>query len=60
MFNVYISKLVLRIFCFDKTEVSEQPKCVISSLNAMAIRDQRQANVSKQSTIIVGIDVAPP
>ena len=32
----------------------------ISALNVMAICDQRHANVSKQTTLLAGDDVAPP
>ena len=33
---------------------------IISALNVIAIRDKRQANVSKQTTILAGVDVPPP
>ena len=42
-------------------EVSEQPKCLISALNVIAIRDKRHAaNVSKQTTLLAGVDVPLP
>ena len=37
----------------------EQPKRQISALNVMAIRVQRHANVSKQPTLLDGLDVSP-
>ena len=37
----------------------EQPKRQISALNVMAIRVQRHANVSKQETLLEGLDVSP-
>ena len=36
----------------------EQPKCQISALNVMAIRVKRHANVSKQATLLDGLDVS--
>ena len=44
----------------DIREGSEQLKGQSSSFNAMAIRVQRQANVSKQTTLLDGVDVGPP
>ena len=41
-------------------EVSEQPRGETPALNVMAIRDQRHANVSKQRTLLVAVDVALP
>ena len=32
----------------------------ISALNVMVIRGQRHINVSKQTTLFAGVDVAPP
>ena len=60
--NFHITRLVLQIFRIksDITEVSEQPKCQLSALNVKAIRDQRHTNVSKQTTLLAGDDVAPP
>ena len=62
IFNFHITRLVLQIFWnkSDITEVSEQPKCQLSALNVMAIRDQRHENVSKQTTLLAGDDVTPP
>ena len=40
--------------------ILEQPKRQIFALNVMAIRDQRHVNKSKQTTSLVGFDVAPP
>ena len=37
----------------------EQPKRQTFALNAMAIRVQRHANVSKQATLLDGLDVSP-
>ena len=42
------------------TEVLEQPRGKTHALNVMAIRDQRHANVSKQRTLLVEVDVALP
>ena len=33
---------------------------LISVLNVIAIRDQRHTNVSKQTALLAGDDVAPP
>ena len=41
------------------TEGLEQPRGGTPALN-MAIRDQRHANVSKQRTLLAGVDVSPP
>ena len=51
IFNFHITWLVLRIFSIksDITEVSEEPEYHISALN-----------VSKQTTLVAGVDVAPP
>ena len=37
----------------------EQPKRQISARNVMARRVQRHANVSKQATLLDGLDVSP-
>ena len=37
-----------------------QPRGENPALNIMAIRDRRHANVSKQRTLLVDVDVAPP
>ena len=37
----------------------EQPKRQISALNVMAIRVQLHANVSKQATLLDGLDISP-
>ena len=60
--DFHITRLILQILRIksDITEVSEQPKCQLSVLNVMAICDQRHANVSKQTTLLAGDDVAPP
>ena len=62
IFDFHITRLVLQIFSIKSyiTEVSEQPKCQLSALNAMAICDHCHANVSKQTTLLAGDDVAPP
>ena len=44
----------------DITEVSEEPKRQISVLNIMGIRVKRHTNVSKQTTLLDGVDVGPP
>ena len=44
----------------DITEVSEWPKCQISTLNVMGILYQRHIAVSKQTTLLAGADVGPP
>ena len=44
----------------DITEVSEWPKHPISALNNMAIHVQRHAKVSKQTTILNGVDIGQP
>ena len=33
---------------------------IFRAFNALEVRDQRQANVSKQTTLLAGVDVAPP
>ena len=38
----------------------EQPRGGTPALNVMAIRGQRHANVSKQTTLLADVDVAPP
>ena len=54
IFDFHITRLVLQIHVFqiksDIPKVSEQPNYQLSTLNAMAICDQRHANVSKQTT----------
>ena len=44
--------------CFCLVAVSEQLGCGTPALNVMEIRDQRQANVSKQRTLLADVDVA--
>ena len=39
------------------TDLLEQPE---EELNVMTIRGQRHANVSKQTTLLADVDVAPP
>ena len=60
--NFHLSCLVFRIILIksDITEVSEWPKRQISVLYAMTIRDQRHTNVSKQTTLLDGVDVVHP
>ena len=52
---------MLQIFLIksDITEVSYKPKCQLSALNVMAIRDERHANVNKQTTLLACDDDAP-
>ena len=38
----------------------EQPKCQIPAFNVMKICARRQLNVSKQRTLLDGVDVGPP
>ena len=59
--NFHLTWLVFRISGIKAgiTEVSEQSKRQISALNVIAIRDQRHANVSKQTTVWDGVDVGP-
>ena len=50
--------LIFRIkYC--QTEVLEQPGGGPPAPNFMAVRDQRQENVSKQNTLLADVDVAP-
>ena len=60
--NFYITWLVFWIFSIilDITEGWEQPKRHIPAFNAMTIRARRQTNVSKQTTLLDGVDVVPP
>ena len=50
--------------CFSSLHITSkvlvQPKCLIFALNVMVIRGQRHINVSKQTTLLAGVDVAPP
>ena len=61
-FIQHLTRLVFRILVIKSnlTEVSEQPRGETPALNVMAIRDQGHANASKQKTLLVDIDVAPP
>ena len=54
--------LVFHIFRVKQylTEVLEQPRGGTPTLNVMALRDQLDANVSKQRTLLADIDFAPP
>ena len=62
IFIQHINRLVFWILVIKSnlTEVSEQPRGEIPALNVMAKRDQLHANVSKQTTLLVDVDVAPP
>ena len=42
------------------TEGLEQPKRQFPALNVMAIHGHRHANISKQATLLGGVDVDPP
>ena len=53
-------KMAAPIIGSNITEVSDRPKCQISALNVIAIRVQRHANASKQTTLLAGVDVDPP
>ena len=44
----------------DITEGWEQPKRQIPAFNVMTICARRQINVSKQTTLLDGVDVGPP
>ena len=59
IFNFYLTWQVFQIFWIKSniTEGLEQPKRQILTLNVMAIRVQRHANVSKQATLLDGVDV---
>ena len=58
LYQIMIVFLIFEIkYCL--TEVLEQPGGGTLALNVMAIRDQRQANVSKQRTLMADADVAP-
>ena len=52
-FSIFRIKYCLR-------EVLEQPGGGIPALNVKAIRDQRHANVSKQTPLLADVDVALP
>ena len=43
----------------DITEGWEQPKRLIPAFNVMTMRARRQTNVSKQTTLLHGVDVGP-
>ena len=63
--SIFIQPLTRLVFWLlviksNLTEVSEQPRDETPALNVMEIRDQRHANVSKQRTLSVDVDVAPP
>ena len=62
LFIQHLTRLVFLILVIKSnlTEVSEQPRGETPTLNVMEIRDQRHANVSKQITLLVDVDVAPP
>ena len=61
IFIQHLTRLIFWILVIKSniTEVSEQPRGEIPALSVMAIRDQ-YANVSKQRTLLVDVDVAPP
>ena len=40
--------------------VLEQPRGETPTLNVMAIHGQRHTNISKQRTLLVDVDIAPP
>ena len=58
---LYQIRLVLLIFeiKYCLMEVLEQPGAGIPALNVMVIHNQRNANVSKQRTLLADADVAP-
>ena len=58
---LYQIRLVFLIFenKYCLMEVLEQLRGGTSALNAMAIRDQRHANLSKQRTLLADADVVP-
>ena len=56
-FNFHLTWLFFWIFGI-KADITEERQ--ISALNVKAIRDQRHANVSKQTTLLHGVDVGPP
>ena len=61
VFNFHLTCLIFRIFWIKshKAEVLERAKHIFM-LNVMAIRAQRQAKVSKETTLLDGIDVGQP
>ena len=61
IFNFHLAWLFFQIFWIksDITQCLEQAKRQISALNVMAIRVQRHTNVSKQETLLEGLDVSP-
>ena len=57
--SIWLVFLTFRIkYCL--TEVLEQPGGGTPAFNVIAIRDQRHANDSKQTTLLTDVDVAPP
>ena len=56
----YLTPNWISVIKSNLTEVSEQPRGETPALNVLAMRDQRHANVSKQRTLLVDVDIAPP
>ena len=62
IFIQHLTRLVVWILVIKSgtAEVSEQPRGETQAFNVMAIRDKCHSNVSKQRTLLVDVDVAPP
>ena len=62
IFIQHLTRLVVWIWVVKSnlTDVSEKPRGETPILNVMAMRDQHHANISKQRTLLVDGDVAPP
>ena len=62
IFNVHITWLVIWIISIilDITEGWEQPKRQIPVFDAITLSVRRPTNVSKQTTLLDGVDVGPP
>ena len=51
-------RIIRILYCLS--EVLEQPESGTPMLYVMAIRDQLHENVSKQRTLLIDGDIAPP
>ena len=56
----WCARLELRSHAQVRTHSHRQASARTPSLNVMAIRDQRHANINKQRTFLADADVAPP
>ena len=61
IFIQHLTQLVFWILVIKSnlTEVSEQSRGETPARNVMAVHDQSHANVSKQRTLLVDVDVTP-